>query len=64
LEIAWEMARLVLEMRHVNQTAKLKRRLEVLAEHFLRITGQGGESNPIAPIQNGSRTSGGVTLAM
>jgi hypothetical protein len=41
MAIATEMARLVLEMRDASQNEKqMKQRLELLAEHFLRITGQ------------------------
>jgi hypothetical protein len=41
MEIAAEMARLVLEMRDGGRNEKhRKRRLELLAESFLRITGQ------------------------
>lgn len=44
MAIATEMARLVLEMRDASQNEKqMKQRLELLAEHFLRITGQDGE---------------------
>lgn len=59
------MSRLVLEMRDSSQNANLKKkRLELLAQHFLRITGQSKESGSIAPIQNANRTAGGVTLTM
>jgi hypothetical protein len=45
MEIATEMSRLVLEMRDTSRNGKqTKQRLELLAEHFLRITGQ--ERNP------------------
>jgi site-specific DNA-adenine methylase len=60
VEIATQMSRLVLEMREGGLGGKLKQRLELLAEHFLRITGQSGESSSIAPIQNANR----VTLTM
>jgi hypothetical protein len=44
MEIATEMARLVLEMRDTSGNEKQrKQRLELLAEHFLRITGQDRE---------------------
>jgi hypothetical protein len=45
MEIATEMSRLVLRMRDTSRNGKqTKQRLELLAEHFLRITGQ--ERNP------------------
>jgi len=44
IEIATEMSRLVLAMRERGQNPRLKQRLEILAQHFLRITGQ--ERNP------------------
>jgi site-specific DNA-adenine methylase len=44
MEIATEMSQLVLEMRDTNSNEKQrKQRLELLAEHFLRITGQDRE---------------------
>jgi site-specific DNA-adenine methylase len=44
MEVAAEMARLVLEMRNSSRNAvPNKHRLELLAEHFLRITGQVSE---------------------
>ena len=66
MEIASEMARIVLEMRVAGSTnAKLmKQRLELLAEHFLQITGQEKESDSITPIQNANRIPGSVTLTM
>jgi hypothetical protein len=39
VEIASEMAHLVLEMRHAGQKSGLKQKLELLAETFLRVTG-------------------------
>ena len=46
--IAAEMARLVLEMRDNSRNEKqTKRRLELLAEHFLRITGQVTQSDSV-----------------
>jgi site-specific DNA-adenine methylase len=52
IEIASEMARLVLEMRHTHQNSGLRRRLERLAETFLDLTVQRrlqeGEPSPIA----------------
>jgi hypothetical protein len=62
--IATEMAKLVLEMRDSTGNAAVKKqRLELLAETFLRITGQESKSNSAASIQNASRTPG-VTLTM
>jgi hypothetical protein len=46
MEIATEMSRLVLEMRDTSRNEKQrKQRLELLAEHFLRITGQDREQD-------------------
>ncbi len=46
MEIASEMARLVLEMRNSNRNAgSNKHRLELLAEHFMRITARGTVSD-------------------
>jgi hypothetical protein len=63
LEIASEMARIVLEMKN-GRNARLKQRLEMLAEHFLRMTGQGqdGESDSIDGIEIGNRRSGGISV--
>jgi hypothetical protein len=51
MEIASEMARLVLEMRQAGQNTRLTQRLELLAETFLRVTRQRraheGETAPI-----------------
>jgi site-specific recombinase XerD len=59
MEIATEMARLVLEMRDGSRNEKRrKQRLEMLAEQFLRITGQDGERNSLAnPRHAGSEPS-------
>jgi hypothetical protein len=65
MEIAAEMARLVLEMRDSRQNAKLKKeRLELLAEHFLRLTRQGRDREPdsIDSIDIGNRSSRGVSV--
>jgi hypothetical protein len=63
MEIASEMARLVLEMRDSSRGEKQKKqRLELLAEHFLRITGQERESGSIGTIGNANRTSGGMSV--
>ena len=44
MKTATEMSRLVLEMRDNSQNGlQNKRKLELLAEHFLRITGQDRE---------------------
>ena len=45
-----------------NEGAK-KQRLEPLAEHFLQITENGSQSDPIDSIESGNRTLG-VTLTM
>jgi hypothetical protein len=52
IEIATEMSRIVLGMRLGSYGENLKQRLELLAERFLQITVQSGESGSIAPIQN------------
>jgi hypothetical protein len=46
IEIATGMAQLVLEMKN-GRDARLRQRLELLAEHFLHVTGQSGESGSI-----------------
>ena len=62
--IATEMARIVLEMRDTKQNAGIKKqRLELLAEHFLRVTQNGSQSDSIDGIEIGNRTPG-VTLTM
>jgi hypothetical protein len=62
MEIASEMARLVLEMRDSGRDSRLKKkRLELLAESFLRIT---EESGSIDRIEIGNRRADGVTLTM
>jgi hypothetical protein len=64
MEIATEMARLVLEMRDSSRNEKRRQqRLEMLAEHFLRITGQ-EESDSIDGVEIGNRRPGGVALTM
>jgi hypothetical protein len=40
MEIATEMAWLVLEMGHISQSRRLRQRLELLAENFLRVIDQ------------------------
>ena len=61
MEIAAEMARLVVEMRD-QRTGSDWERLKILAEHFLRITGQApvprNDENPLARIGNASSDSG------
>ena len=48
MEIATEMARLVLEMRDSSANTKVKKqRLHLLAESFLRMTGQGTPSDSV-----------------
>jgi hypothetical protein len=64
MEIATEMSRLVLEMREGDKGGKLKKRIEFLAERFLRVTGQSKEAGSIAPIQNANRVPHRVTLTM
>jgi len=65
MEIATQISRLVLEMRDADRNEKQrKQRLELLAEHFLRITGQDRESDSIDSIDIGKRTPGGVNLTM
>ena len=64
LEIATEMARLVLEMRDRGQNPRLKQRIKLLAEHFLRIVGQERSPDSIDSIEIGNRTAGGATLTM
>ncbi len=63
MEIASEMARIVLEMKN-GRNARLKQRLEMLAEHFLRMTGQGqdGESDSIDGIEIGTRRPNGMSV--
>jgi hypothetical protein len=61
MEVAAEMARLVLEMRKGSRNAgSNKHRLELLAEHFLRITGQVtmGRTTSIARIGSTDTESG------
>jgi hypothetical protein len=52
-------------MRDTSRNGKqTKQRLELLAEHFLRITGQIRESDSIDSIDIANRTPGGVSLTM
>ena len=64
MEIATEMARLVLDMRDSSRNEKQnKQRLELLAEQFLRLTGH-TERDSIAPTPKANRTTGRATLTM
>jgi hypothetical protein len=64
MEIATEVAKLVLEMRDNSRDAGAKKqRLELLAEHFLRITENRSQSDSIDSIEIGNRTPR-VTLTM
>jgi hypothetical protein len=64
MEIATEMARFELEMRE-GKDGKPKQRVELLAEHFLRVTGQSGESCPIdRSIEIGRGQLSGVHLTV
>ena len=67
--IAFEMARLILEMRSRTQNTKSnKRKLERLASQFLSVaerrSQQRSDSTPAERIGIANRTSGGVTLTM
>jgi site-specific DNA-adenine methylase len=65
MEIATEMSQLVLEMRDTNSNEKQrKQRLALLAEHFLRITGQHRKSDSIDSIDIGNRRPGGFMWKM
>ena len=65
MEIANEMARLVLEIRDNSRNAGVKKHtLELLAEHFLRITTTASQSDSIDSIEIGNRTPGGANLTM
>ena len=51
MEIASDMARIILEMRHAHQNTGLKQRLELLAEHFLHLTDcKDGESARVVSV--------------
>jgi hypothetical protein len=64
MEIATEMARLVLEMRDTSRNEKQrKQRVELLAEHFLRIT-QDTRADSIDGIDIANRTPGGLMWKM
>jgi hypothetical protein len=64
MEIASEMARLVLEMRDNGLNAGVrKQRLELLADNFLRITENRSQPDSIDGIEIRNRTPG-VTLTM
>ena len=67
--IAFEMARLILEMRSRSRnTTSNKRKLERLASQFLSVaeqrSQQRSDSIPTERIGIANRTSGGVTLTM
>jgi len=64
MEIATEMSRLVLEVRDGAKGGQPKHRIELLAEQFLRVTGQSGKLVSVAPIQNANRVPYRVTLTM
>lgn len=65
MEIASEMARLVLEMRDDGRNEKQKKqKLELLAQHFLRIAGLERQSDSIARVEITTRTPGKVTFTM
>jgi hypothetical protein len=62
MEIATEMARLVLQMRDSTRNAGVKkRRLELLAERFLEITGHERDCDSTAQLDE---TSGKPTYTM
>ena len=57
--------RLVLEVRDGAKGGQPKHRIELLAEQFLRVTGQSGESSPIdSSIQMGRGQLSGVHLTV
>jgi hypothetical protein len=65
MEIATEMSRLVLEMRDNTRNDKQrKQKLVLLAQNFLRITGQESELDSINGIELGNRTTNGVIQTM
>jgi len=65
MEIASEMAQIVLEMRDTSQNASSKKqRLEVLAQRFLQMTQPHREPGSIDSIGIGNRRPGGVNLTM
>jgi hypothetical protein len=64
MEIGSEMARIILHMRQSGKNTKVNRqRLELLAQSFLEITGQGSGSDS-AGVGFANRTPGRVTLTM
>ena len=64
MEIATEMSQLVLEMRDNSQNGlQNKQKLELLAEHFLRIT-QDTRADSIDGIDIANRTPGGLMWKM
>jgi len=63
--IATEMAKLVLEMRDNSGDAGAKKqRLELLAEHFLRVTRQGSESDSMSRFESSHPPRAGLTVTM
>jgi hypothetical protein len=55
----------VLEMRDTNQNAGIKKqRLELLAEHFLRVTRQGSESDSMSRFESSHPPRAGLTVTM
>jgi len=63
MEIATEMSRLVLEMRGNDENRKIEQqRLELLAEHFLHITREGGGAGSTDDTSSGQLQ--GVPLPM
>jgi hypothetical protein len=64
MEIATELARLVLEMRDTSRNEKQrKQRLKLLAEHFLRIT-QDTRADSIDGIDIANQRPNGLNLTM
>lgn len=65
MEIATEMASLVLEMRgNTSNQKQQKKRLLLLAEHFLRVTGQESGSDSALQIENASRRPASARLVV
>jgi site-specific DNA-adenine methylase len=65
MEIATEMSRLVLEMRDNTRNDKQRQqKLVLLAQNFLRITGQESGLDSIDGIELGNRTTNGVIQTM
>ena len=65
MEIATEMSRLALAMCDSSRNAGAKKqRLELLAEHFLRITGQERESDSVAAMETENRRLDTANMTM